>query len=128
MAPLTLDVAIEAWPLAAPFVISRGAKAEACVIVATLADGEFKGRGECVPYARYGETVEGVAAALRACGPCPDRAELARRLPPGAARNALDCALWDLEARRGGRSVADLAGVPQPEAVATCYTLSLASP
>ena len=107
---LTLDVAIESWPLAAPFVISRGAKAEARVVVAQLGDGRFQGRGECVPYARYGETVEGVAAALRACGPCADRAELGRRLPAGAARNALD-ALWDLEAKRSGLSAASLAGV-----------------
>jgi L-alanine-DL-glutamate epimerase-like enolase superfamily enzyme len=128
MPPLTLDVAIESWPLAAPFVISRGAKAEARVVIATLADGRFQGRGECVPYARYGETVEGVAAALHACGPCADRAELGRRLPAGAARNALDCALWDLEAKRSGLSAASLAGVPPPAPVVTCYTLSLAAP
>ena len=128
MAPLTLDVAIESWPLAVPFVISRGAKSAARVVVATLDDGRFQGRGECVPYARYGETVEGVAAALRACGACADRASLATRLPAGAARNALDCALWDLEAKRSGRSAAALAGVPEPAAAVTCYTLSLASP
>jgi L-alanine-DL-glutamate epimerase-like enolase superfamily enzyme len=123
-----LDVAIESWPLAAPFVISRGAKAEARVVVATLRDGPFQGRGECVPYARYGETAEGVAAALRDCGPCADRGALARRMPAGAARNALDCALWDLEAKRTGRSAAELAGLAPPTPVVTCYTLSLAAP
>jgi L-alanine-DL-glutamate epimerase-like enolase superfamily enzyme len=128
MPPLTLDVAIESWPLAAPFVISRGAKAEARVVVATLGDDRFQGRGECVPYGRYGETVEGVAAALRACGPCADHAELGRRLPAGAARNALDCALWDLQAKRSGLSAASLVGVPTPLPVVTCYTLSLAAP
>src|ERR1700688_503803 len=97
---MELSVRIERWPLAGAFTISRGTKTEAVVVVAELTDGTHRGRGECVPYARYGETVEGIAAAIE-----PMAADIARGLdreglqsamPPGAARNALDCAFWDL--------------------------------
>ena len=85
------------------------------MVVATIRDGAHHGRGECVPYARYGESVEGVVQAIEACGPAIaqglDRADLQALLPAGAARNALDCALWDLEAKRSGRSAAELAGL-----------------
>jgi L-alanine-DL-glutamate epimerase-like enolase superfamily enzyme len=128
MVKLTLDVAAESWPLAAAFVIARGAKTEARVVVASLSDGRVTGRGECVPYARYGETVEGVIATLEKTGPINNRAELSLALPAGAARNALDCALWDLEAKQAGTTVADLAGIGPLRALETCYTLSLASP
>jgi L-alanine-DL-glutamate epimerase-like enolase superfamily enzyme len=123
-----IEATAEAWPLAEPFVIARGARTETHVVVASVQRGGHVGRGECVPYPRYGETVEGVVAALRAAGPLRDRAELARALPAGAARNALDCALWDLEAKEAGLPVHRLAGLPAPTALTTCYTLSLGAP
>lgn len=125
----SLGVTMESWPLARTFTISRGAKTEAQVVVAVLTDGGVTGRGECVPYARYGETVESVVAAISGAGFINSRAGIASRLPPGAARNALDCALWDLEAKRSGSSAAALAGVALPLApLRTAYTLSLAAP
>jgi L-alanine-DL-glutamate epimerase-like enolase superfamily enzyme len=127
-----LAVKIERWPISGSFTISRGAKHEAVVVVASISDAGHTGRGECVPYAHYGESVEGVAAAIEACvGPIAggmSRAELAHLLPAGAARNALDCALWDLEAKRSGRSAASLAGVGLLQPVLTAFTLSLAAP
>jgi L-alanine-DL-glutamate epimerase-like enolase superfamily enzyme len=129
---ISLSVRIERWPIAGAFTISRGSKAEATVVVAHITDGDAAGRGECVPYARYGETPEGVAAAIMRLEPeiagGIGRAGLAQALPPGAARNALDCALWDLEAKRSGRAVHALAGLPAPRPLVTAYTISLASP
>ena len=105
---VALSVAVERWPISGGFAISRGVKHEAVVVVATIGDGVHTGRGECVPYGRYGESVEGVVAAIEACAPRLanglSRAELLEVLPPGAARNALDCALWDFEAKRSRRS------------------------
>lgn len=124
----TLRVAIEAWPLAEPFVIARGVKTEARVVTVTLSQGCTEGRGECVPYARYGETPEATAAAIEAAGAPLSHADLQRRLPPGAARNALDCALFDLEAKLAGVPVSVLLRRPEPGARETCFTLSLASP
>lgn len=126
--PLQLQCSVEIWPIAGTFAISRGSKQDAHVVVATVTDGHATGRGECVPYARYGETVDGVLEALRCCEPIIDRQDLRRILPAGAARNALDCALWDFEAKASGRTAADLAGLPPPGPLLTCYTLSLASP
>lgn len=127
-----LEVAVERWPIRGGFTISRGSKHEAVVVVASVSDGPHKGRGECVPYARYGESVEGVVAAIEARAHAIasglSRAELASLLPAGAARNALDCALWDLEAKRCGRSAATLAGIATLQPVLTAFTLSLASP
>jgi L-alanine-DL-glutamate epimerase-like enolase superfamily enzyme len=132
MSPLSLSVHIERWPIAGAFTISRGAKTEAVVVVAELADGHHRGRGECVPYARYGETVEGVAAAIGAMGDAIagglDRERLQRAMPAGAARNALDCAFWDLAAKRAGRPVHELIGLPPPQPLTTAYTISLAAP
>lgn len=130
---LTLAVAIESFPIAGSFVISRGARTEAVVVTATLSDGRVTGRGECVPYARYGETVDGVVATIRAVEPHLaekgfDRARLAEVMPAGAARNALDCALWDLEAKRSGTAVADTLGLVGTEPLTTAYTLSLGTP
>ena len=123
--PLTLTLAVERWPIAGSFAISRGAKTEAVVVVAELGDGKARGRGECVPYARYGESVESVtrgdrghAAALTAG---LTRAGLQAAMPAGAARNALDCAFWDLEAKRSGRRVHELAGLPAPQPLTTAY-------
>ncbi|KAB2938418.1 MAG: dipeptide epimerase [Hyphomicrobium sp.] len=118
----------EAWPLAQPFVISRGTKTEAHVIVARVAAAGRTGRGEAVPYARYGETVDGALQALRGLAGPLTRARLPALLPAGAARNALDCALWDLEAKLAGRRAWELAGLPAPQTVITCYTLSLGTP
>jgi L-Ala-D/L-Glu epimerase len=127
-----VSVAVERWPLAGAFAISRGAKTEAVVVVAELADATVRGRGECVPYAHYGESVEGVAAAIAAMRPQLaaglTRAGLQQAMPPGAARSALDCAFWDLEAKRAQRRVHELAGLPAPHPVTTAYTISLASP
>jgi L-Ala-D/L-Glu epimerase len=132
MSPLSLSVHIERWPIAGAFTISRGAKTEAVVVVAELSDGRHRGRGECVPYARYGETVEGVAAAIEAMGEAIasglDRERLQRAMPAGAARNALDCAFWDLAAKRADRPVHELIGLPPPQPLTTAYTISLAAP
>jgi L-alanine-DL-glutamate epimerase-like enolase superfamily enzyme len=123
------SVDVESWPIAGSFVISRGSRTEAHVVVVTLRDGAWTGHGECVPYARYGETVEGVVATIRAAletfSGAPDREALRAAMPPGAARNAIDCALWDLEAKRSGISVADKLGIVAPKALITAYTLSL---
>jgi L-Ala-D/L-Glu epimerase len=128
---ITLLVTIERFPLKVPFVISRGAKTDAVVVAVTLSSGTAIGRGECTPYARYGETPESVVAAIEEAARMPgvldSREALNAALPAGAARNALDCALWDLEAKASGRSVADLIGVTQ-SAFETCFTLSLDSP
>ena len=130
--PRRLSVAVERFPIAGAFTISRGSRTEAVVVVATVEDGEHRGRGECVPYARYGESVESVAAALEAqaawIAEGGGRFDLAARMKPGAARNALDCALWDLEAKRTGKPVHELAGLPAPGPVTTAYTLSLGDP
>jgi L-alanine-DL-glutamate epimerase-like enolase superfamily enzyme len=130
----SLDLAVERWPLKKPFAIARGTKTEAVVVVATITDRESgaRGRGECVPYARYGETVDGVVAAIDgvrgAIESGAERAEVERQLPPGAARNALDCALWDLEAKASGRRVADLLGMAAPVAVPTAETIAIEPP
>jgi len=130
--PLKLTVAIERFPIAGSFTIARGRRTEAVVVTASVSDGRRAGRGECVPYARYGETVEGVAAsvevqaALLASG--ASRQAIADAMPAGAARNAIDCALWDYEAKIAGKRVWELAGLPAPEPVPTCYTISLGTP
>jgi L-alanine-DL-glutamate epimerase-like enolase superfamily enzyme len=128
MSAPSLSVAIEEWPLTGTFVISRGAKSEARVVVATIADGKRVGRGECVPYARYRQSVEATKQAILSYGGTFDRTRLQAELTATAARNAIDCALWDLDAKRLGRSAAELAGVPSLRPVPTCYTLSLDSP
>ncbi|MCC6946216.1 MAG: L-Ala-D/L-Glu epimerase [Bradyrhizobiaceae bacterium] len=127
-----LSVRSERWPIAGSFAISRGAKTEAAVVVAEIAEGKLVGRGECVPYARYRETVRGVMASIAAFTPRIaeglTREDLQKALPAGAARNALDCAMWDLEAKRAGRRVWELADLPAPEPVTTAYTISLGTP
>jgi len=129
---ITLKVAAERWPIAGSFTISRGAKTEALVVVVELGDGGVTGRGECVPYARYGESVDTVMAAIEAMrGPLGNgltRMALQAAMPPGAARNAVDCAFWDLEAKRSGQSAAALVGVPSPCPLTTAFTISLADP
>jgi L-alanine-DL-glutamate epimerase-like enolase superfamily enzyme len=129
---LSLTIRTERWPIAGSFTIARGAKTEAAVIVAEIGDGAHVGRGECVPYARYDESLEGVAAAIEAMreqlAQGLDRRALQSAMPAGAGRNAVDCAFWDFEAKRAGRRVAALAGLPEPRALVTAYTISLGSP
>lgn len=124
---MKVHATVERWPLAAPFAISRGVKHCAEVVVATVQDGAWQGRGECVPYARYGETAADVVAAIDGFAGPFDREQLLQAMPPGAARNAIDCALWDLAARAEGPAWR-LAGVPRPHGAETAYTLSLDSP
>jgi len=123
-----LSVETEVFPLAKAFTISRGSRTEARVLTVTIEVDGTRGRGECVPYARYGETLESVRAQILSLPAGIDRAALQAVLPPGAARNALDCALWDLEAKRSGRRVWELAGLPAPAPQVTAYTLSLEAP
>jgi L-alanine-DL-glutamate epimerase-like enolase superfamily enzyme len=110
------------------FTISRGARTNAEVVTVTLEADGARGRGECVPYARYGETTESVIAQIEATDPGISREALQRALPAGAARNALDCALWDLEAKRTGTPVWRVAGLPEPGPEITAFTLSLEAP
>ncbi|SFK52179.1 N-acetyl-D-Glu racemase DgcA [Methylorubrum salsuginis] len=130
--PRRLTVAVERFPIAGAFTIARGSRTEAVVVTAMIEDGEIRGRGECVPYARYGESVESVADAIRSqaewLAEGGARSDLFARLGPGAARNAIDCALWDFEAKRQGRPAWALAGLSEPGPVTTAYTLSLGEP
>ncbi|MBS9475676.1 N-acetyl-D-Glu racemase DgcA [Ancylobacter radicis] len=127
-----LSVDIERFPIRGSFTIARGSKTEAVVVKVEIRLGKAVGRGECVPYARYGASVEDVVATIeqarRAIVAGADRKALQHILPAGAARNALDCALWDLEAKLTGRPVHEIAGLPAPRPVVTAYTISLASP
>jgi len=119
----------ESWSIAGRFTISRGSKTASDVILVEIEEGGVKGRGECVPYAHYGETMASAAAAIEGILPALEsgleRDELQSRLPAGAARNAVDCALWDLAAKRSGRPVWALAGLKRPGTIVTAYTLSL---
>ena len=121
----------ERWPIAGAFTISRGSKTEARVVIAEIIEGAAAGRGEAVPYARYGESVESVLAEIETARPAieagMDRTALQTLLAPGAARNALDCALWDLEAKHSGRRAWAMAGFGRLDPVKTAYTLSLGS-
>lgn len=130
--PLALQVTVERFPIAGAFTIARGSRTEAVVVVARVSDGRHHGSGECVPYARYGESVDGVAGAIGAeaarLGAGGTHAALTGGLTPGAARNALDCALWDYRAKASGGRVWDLAGTAAPGPTTTCYTLSLGPP
>ena len=131
--PVTrLRVYREQWPLAATFTISRGSKHTADVVVAELERDGVQGRGECVPYGRYGETVAGVVSDIErltdAIAKGLDRTELQQQLGAGAARNALDCAFWDLEAKSTKTRVASMIGLDKLQPVVTAYTLSLDTP
>jgi L-alanine-DL-glutamate epimerase-like enolase superfamily enzyme len=127
-----LEAHDERWPIAGAFTISRGSKTEAHVVVATVSANGHVGRGECVPYARYGETVEHTLAEIAALSAAFERGvsreQLQTLAPANAARNALDCALWDLEAKMSGRPAWRAAGLDRLEAVETCFTISLGSP
>ena len=127
-----LKVEVESWPIKGEFRIARGAKTEALVVVAEIAEDGATGRGECVPYPRYGETVERVTAEIESLrGDIENgltRQALQQRMAAGAARNALDCALIDLEAKRSGRRAFELLKLSAPRPVQTAFTLSLDSP
>ncbi|MEO1331156.1 MAG: N-acetyl-D-Glu racemase DgcA [Pseudomonadota bacterium] len=134
---MPLMVGSEDWPLAEPFAIARGVKDVAVTAVARISDGRMVGQGESTPYARYGEDPDGVVERIWALAdeaqawaedPRAARVALATRLPAGAARNALDCALWDLEAKRSGRPVVEMTGLTPPERTGTATTLSLGTP
>lgn len=118
----------DSFRLAQAFTISRGSRTEARVLSVRIDRDGQGGRGECVPYARYGESLDSVRAQIESLPEGITRQSLQSTLPPGAARNAVDCALWDLEARQQGRRVWELAGLPAPGPVVTAYTLSLAAP
>lgn len=125
---MQIEIARDSFPLAETFTISRGSRDAANVLTVTVRDGAAFGRGECVPYARYGESMDSVAAEIAGLPEELDRATLQQLLPPGAARNAVDCALWDLQARIAGRRVWQIAGLPAPGPVRTAFTLSLDTP
>ncbi|MBU1174707.1 MAG: dipeptide epimerase [Alphaproteobacteria bacterium] len=132
MSKLTLTVCEEVFPVDGVFTISRGSRTEIHAVTVMLSDGETTGWAECMPYARYEETVDGVIATIRSVeadlAHGMDRLALQDRLPAGAARNGLDCAFWDFEAKQSGRPVWQLAGLDEPGPLETTYTLSLAAP
>ncbi len=127
-----LSARIETFPLRRHFTISRGSKTETIVVTATVSDGTVSGQGECGPNIRYDETPESVLAQIEALAPeiaaGLDRTALQDALPAGAARNAIDCALWDYEAKRTGIPVWQAAGLSRPVSLETAFTLSADSP
>jgi L-alanine-DL-glutamate epimerase-like enolase superfamily enzyme len=130
--PRRLAVIAESWPIAGRFVISRGSKTRADLVIVTLEQAGATGRGECVPYGRYGESSESVMEQVEALRSAVEgglsRNELQQAMAPGAARNALDCALWDLEAKQAGLPVHALAGVEPAAPATTAFTISIAEP
>jgi L-Ala-D/L-Glu epimerase len=124
----TIVTAVERWPVAGQFIISRGSKTSVDVIIVEVRDGAFVGRGEGTPIYYKGETAEGCCAAIAAMPPNVTRAEIQTLLPHGAARNALDCALWDLEAQKAGIPIWQLAGLKATQPLVTAMTVSLGTP
>ncbi|MCA0905665.1 dipeptide epimerase [Ruegeria marisrubri] len=125
---MQIEVSRDVFQLAQVFTISRGSRTEAKVLTVRVSDGTHQGWGECVPYARYDETLESVEAEIAGLPAEFSRRSLMDLLPAGAARNAVDCALWDLESKRAGKRAWDLAGLPVPGPEITAYTLSLDTP
>ncbi|MCZ4351837.1 dipeptide epimerase [Roseovarius aestuarii] len=128
---MQISVTRDIFPLAQVFTISRGSRSEAQVLTVTVSGGGAVGRGECVPYARYGETLDSVTDQIMALAPlfaAGGEIDLAAHLPAGAARNAIDCALWDWRAKAAGKRVWDLLDLPAPGPEITAYTLSLDTP
>lgn len=127
-----LTVRAETWPLAGVFRISRGARTDAQVLVVEITDGSHRGWAECVPYARYGESLQSVQAQISAVtaqiAAGVTQEQLASVLPAGAARNAVDCALWDLTAKQTGKTVWQLAGLDAPGPLTTVFTLGVDNP
>ena len=132
MSGLSLRVTEDRFPVDGAFTISRGSRTEIRVVTVELQDGDHVGRGECVPYARYGESIEGVIDLIRSLESDLrnglDRTVLQSRMPAGAARCGIDCALWDLESKQTGTPAWQLAGLEAPAALNTAFTLSLAAP
>ena len=130
MTGLLIAAREEIWPLKQPFRISRGSRSEARVVVVTVTDGQHTGRGEAVPSARYGQSGASVLAQIESMKSVPslDRQLIQKLLPAGAARNALDCALWDLEAKASGKRAWELANIPIVHTVETSFTISLDTP
>ena len=128
--PLSIDAHEEIWPLRRPFRISRGSRTEAQTVVLTVSDGEHIGRGECVPVARYNQNTDSVLAQIQSIQGDKNlsRQSLQDLLPAGAARNALDCALWDLEAKISSKRAWELANIPIVPEVETSFTISLDTP
>jgi L-alanine-DL-glutamate epimerase-like enolase superfamily enzyme len=128
--PLSIDAHEEIWPLRQPFRISRGSRTEAETVVLTVSDGEHIGRGECVPVARYNQSTDSVLAQIESIQGDKNlsRQSLQELLPAGAARNALDCALWDLEAKISSKRAWELANIPIVPEVETSFTISLDTP
>ncbi len=130
--PRQVSVRQETWPIRGVFRIARDSRTEIVTVVVEIREGPAVGRGECRPYARYGETVDGVMAAIEAITADLqvglERDSLGERLPPGAARNAIDCALWDLAAKRTGQPVWMLAGLAPLQPLITAFTLSIDTP
>jgi L-alanine-DL-glutamate epimerase-like enolase superfamily enzyme len=127
---LTIDACEETWPLDKPFRISRGTRTETRVVVVTLTDGQHSGRGEGVPIKRYNQTPASILAEIESIKSAPNlgREQLQKLLPPGAARNAVDCALWDLEAKISGKRAWDLVNISIASEVETTFTISLDTP
>jgi len=123
-----ITVTPDVFKLAQVFTISRGSRTEARVLTVRITRGGVTGWGECVPYARYGETLESVTAQVKGLNPDITRTALQSALPAGAARNAVDCALWDLAAKQAGKRVWELAGLTEPGPEVTAFTLSLDTP
>ena len=127
---MKIEAREEIWPLKQPFRIARGTRSEARVVVVIVSDGQHTGRGEGVPLARYGQSTDSVLAQIESMKTVPtlDRQQIQKLLSPGAARNALDCALWDLEAKASGKRVWELANIAIVHAVETSFTISLDTP
>ncbi len=127
---LKIEARKEIFPLNHPFRISRGSRTEACVVTVSVSDGQYTGRGEGVPIARYNQSVDSVLAQINSLASVAnlDRDKLQQLFPPGAARNALDCALWDLAAKRSGKRAWELANIPIIDQVETSFTISLDTP
>src|SRR5437762_1022231 len=125
-----LDAHDQSWPLDKPFRIARGSRTEARVVIVTVTDGKDTGRGEATPIARYGQSAASVLAEIESLKSekSLDRQHIQKLLPPGAARNALDCALWDLEAKVSGKRAWELAKIDMVDAVETAFTISLDTP
>jgi len=127
---LKIEAKEEIFPLNHPFRISRGSRTEACVITVSVSDGHYTGRGEGVPIARYDQSTDSVFAQIESIQIIDDldRDQLQQLLPAGAARNAVDCALWDLQAKRSGKRAWELANIPIADQVETSFTISLDTP
>src|ERR1700676_3848195 len=130
--PQRLTVTRRAWPFVRPLMTAHGVKTTVDVVVAEISDGDSSGRAEGVPLRRYGESIDSVVAAIDAMKGAVfsglNRETLQHAMPPGAARNALDCAFWDIDAKRAYRSVAELAGFGAMTPVVTAFTLALDTP